>query len=239
MRVLLVAAVAVLAVVGGPEESPFTVRDLFKSSRPDALRVLFIGNSHTFMNDLPVVFGKLVRSNEPGRELAITDVTFGGITLADHLRDGTAARVIARERWEYVVLQERRFTPAEDPAGFRASVVAFDALIRRAGAKTVLYEVPRADENPGTSHARYVDAAATAHAILVPAAVAWSRALTADSKLRLYQADGYHPTPTGTYLTACVFYTTLLHRTPEGLPPLGMVPADVAAELQRVASGSP
>jgi len=42
--------------------------------------------------------------------------------------------------------------------------------------------------------------------------------MAADPKLVLHQADNSHPNPKGSYLAACVFYTTLLDRNPVGLP---------------------
>ncbi len=48
--------------------------------------------------------------------------------------------------------------------------------------------------------------------------MAWKRVLAADPKLALHQADKSHPNPKGSYLAACVFYGTLLERSPVGLP---------------------
>ena len=36
--------------------------------------------------------------------------------------------------------------------------------------------------------------------------------------IQLYDKDGSHPSPAGTYLTACVFYTVLSKKSPVGLP---------------------
>ena len=36
-------------------------------------------------------------------------------------------------------------------------------------------------------------------------------------RARLYQEDRSHPTSLGTYVAACVFYGTLLDRSPEGI----------------------
>jgi hypothetical protein len=48
--------------------------------------------------------------------------------------------------------------------------------------------------------------------------IAWQQALAADFKFSLYAPDGSHPSPEGSYLAACVFYATLLGKSPEGLP---------------------
>jgi hypothetical protein len=64
-----------------------------------------------------------------------------------------------------------------------------------------------------------------------------------DPTLVLYQADDSHPAPGGSYLAACVFYATLLDKSPLGLPaqimkdgkPLVHVAADEARTLQGIA----
>ena len=73
--------------------------------------------------------------------------------------------------------------------------------------------------------------------------MAWKSALAADPKLVLHQPDKSHPNPKGSYLAACVFYATLLERSPVGLPGglrkdgkvLVQIPPDEAMRLQEVA----
>jgi hypothetical protein len=213
--------------------SSVKVRDHATSTRPDALRVLFIGNSHTYVNDLPVAFGKLVAAKHPERSLALTDVTQGGISLADHLKDGTAAKTIARASWDYVVLQEASAIPGTAPAQFEDSVRHFDALVRAVHAKTVIYETWPHRGEP-SAFFEFDKVAHDVGAILVRAGDAWMRALAKDPVLALYQPDDHHAAPAGTYLAACAFYATLLGEPTQGLPTLDMVSPQVAAEIQNV-----
>ena len=48
--------------------------------------------------------------------------------------------------------------------------------------------------------------------------MAWKKALAANPRLVLHQSDKSHPRPAGSYLAACVFYATLLDKSPVGLP---------------------
>jgi hypothetical protein len=59
-----------------------------------------------------------------------------------------------------------------------------------------------------------------------------------DPALDLWQEDGSHPTQTGTYLAACVFYAVIFHESPEGLTYTGRLPKEVALELQTIAANS-
>jgi hypothetical protein len=54
--------------------------------------------------------------------------------------------------------------------------------------------------------------------------------------LTLYQSDGSHPTRSGTYLAACVFYTALFGESPEGLEYTGGLGSGEAAIMQRIAA---
>ena len=58
----------------------------------------------------------------------------------------------------------------------------------------------------------YAAAAQDAHAALFPAGLAWRYGLS--HKLKLYGADGFHPSPVGTYLTALVVYAGLTGELP-------------------------
>jgi hypothetical protein len=80
-------------------------------------------------------------------------------------------------------------------------------------------------------------------ATVAPVGVAWKKALVADPKLVLHQADKSHPNPRGSYLAACVFYATLLDKSPLGLPgelrrgwkTLVQIPPEEAKRLQEIA----
>ncbi|HEY2369625.1 MAG TPA: hypothetical protein VGH87_24670 [Polyangiaceae bacterium] len=236
VRGALALALATLVCLLVLRRSSMTVRDHATSTRPDTLHVLFIGNSHTFVNDLPGVFEKLIRAKHPGRGLAITEVTMGGATLADHLEDGAAARTIARSPRDYVVLQERSLTPIYAPDAFENSVRRFDALVKAAHAKTVIYELWPHRDATSSDEDVYARVARAVGAILVRVGPAWVHALARDPNLPLYAPDGYHPAPAGTYLAACVFYATLLGETVDDLPTLDMVTPEVAAKLHRAAA---
>jgi len=236
--VALRAAILVLAAAAAfvllRKRPPETVHDDVSSARADALKVLFVGNSHTFVNDLPGAFGRLV---SPARPLVVKDVVRGGATLSEHLEYRVAERAIRAERWDFVVLQEQSLWPTMNPGDFEASVRRFDAVIRAAGARTAIYELwpRRAGQDPVALDAIYARVARAIGALLVPVGPAWERALAADPALVLYMPDGYHPTPAGTYLAALVFARALASRDPMGAPSLGMLPDATAAELQRAA----
>lgn len=209
-------------------------------------RVLFIGNSLTYWNDLPLIAQSLADS-AGGASLAVMVVAFPDFSLDDHRAEGTAQRAIARGEWEVVVLQQGPSSLPENRAQLRAAVGALNDEIRAVGATPALYSVwpsdaRRADFDRAIES--YTLAAQDVNGILFPVAAAWLAAWRRDSTLALYSADGLHPSAAGSYLAALVMYGVLYDRSPVGLPArvrlasgaqLDVTPA-VAAVLQAAAA---
>jgi hypothetical protein len=65
---------------------------------------------------------------------------------------------------------------------------------------------------------------------------AWSEARKQDPQLALWQDDGSHPTEQGTYLAACVFYSVIFHKSPEGSSFTAGLPKETAKMLQKIAA---
>jgi hypothetical protein len=73
------------------------------------------------------------------------------------------------------------------------------------------------------------------NALVIPAGLAFARAIAERPALDLYVADLRHPSLAGTYLAAATTYATLLGRSPEGNSYRAGLDAETAAFLQRVA----
>ena len=200
---------------------------------PDrALRILFIGNSLTYVNDVPGIVAAF--AGAAGLPPPICrSVVAGGFSLEDHWNQGAAQKALEEEKWDFVVLQQG---PSASPEG-RGLLIRyarrFAPLIRRAGATPALYMVwpssARRRDFGGVSDS-YRLAARDVGALLLPAGDAWRIAedQIAEKKLRdlpLYSADGLHPTAAGSYLAAAVIYGGLFHRSPLGLPAQGLSPS--------------
>jgi hypothetical protein len=184
------------------------------------LRVLFIGNSFTFVNDLPRLTERLAASANESKLLEARAITVGGASLKSHWDDGEALAAIKRGKWDYVVLQEQSALPINNPNMMRTYARLFDAEIRKAGAKTVFYLTWAREDHPETQAAitqAYTSIAGELGALLAPVGIAWQRALREKGGLRLHHEDKLHASPAGTYLAACVFYAVLYGKSPEGL----------------------
>jgi len=67
---------------------------------------------------------------------------------------------------------------------------------------------------------------------VAPAGEAWQTVLRANPTIVLWQADGSHPSPAGTYLAACVLYARIFDASPVGVADTGGLSPDVAQALQ-------
>src|SRR5262245_23227206 len=65
-------------------------------------RVLFVGNSYTYFNDLPEMLAALAAAG--GHALETRMVAPGGWRLRDHFEGGEALGVLRAEHWDFVVL---------------------------------------------------------------------------------------------------------------------------------------
>jgi hypothetical protein len=73
-------------------------------------RVLFLGDSLTFVNDLPTTFADLAWAG--GHHVDAQTLSSGGETLAGHVADPNTATTIASTRWNTVVLQDQSENPS-------------------------------------------------------------------------------------------------------------------------------
>jgi hypothetical protein len=67
--------------------------------------LLFVGNSLTYVGNLPAVLDALAASNK--KPLQSDMIVKGGATLTERVTDGSMERALAAKRYDYVVLQER------------------------------------------------------------------------------------------------------------------------------------
>ena len=201
------------------------------------MNVLFIGNSFTARNDLPGMVARF--AGESGMSWKLPSI--GGASLRTHWNKGDALREIRTGGYDAVVLQEQSTLPIKNPARMRENVLLFDAAIREAGSKTVLYMTWARRHAPQTQQAitdAYAGLARELKAGLIPAGVAWQKVLADENAPALHDRDGSHPTATGTYLAACCAYATLFGKSPVGLPPAdeSAIPATDVKRLQKAAA---
>jgi hypothetical protein len=225
MLVRLFLPLLLLAVVVSPVRAQGV-----ENADVDSRSVLLVGNSYIFFNNLPDML-EGISMGLGGPRLSVESHTHPGYSLQRHLDDGHLDGIFERRSdWDFVVLQENsRFSAPFHPVtgelgsneGFKEAVRVFDDRVKALGADPVLFmtwaKQPWPDQIVAISDA-YLEIGQEVDADVSVVGLAWAVALEERPELDLHVSDGSHPTPAGSYLTACVLYATLTGRSPEGAP---------------------
>ncbi len=182
------------------------------------MHLLFIGNSFTARNDLPGKLATLAAAE--GLRVEHRLISAGGASLRMHWNKGEAPRVIRDGGFDFVVLQEQSTLPVKNATRMHENVRLFDGAIKQAGAKTALYHTWARKHTPEAQRAineAYESIGKELGATVVPVGRVWEQFIEKHDRPVLHDRDGSHPTAAGTYLAACVFFATLLGRSPVGV----------------------
>lgn len=203
----------------------------------DTTKVLFVGNSYTYFNDLPDLFKQLSQSS--GKNV-ITDMSApGGYTLDQHYTTQATLNKINSQSWNYVVLQEQSQYPTIEYYRIHFTniyAVRLDSVIKANSSQTMFYMtwgrkiggqqcIGNYCSTVFTDYFHMQDSLSSAYtqisqmlnAKLSPVGLAWKKALIQDPNADLWDMDGSHPSIRGSYLAACMFYVTVFNESPEGL----------------------
>jgi hypothetical protein len=213
------------------------------------MRILFIGNSYTYVNDLPGMFSKLACSG--GYKVQTGLAAPGGWTLAQHEASNETRAALEQQKWDYIVLQEQSeipAIPADRSQSMYPAVRRLVARIKATGAQPLLFltwghrdgdmqfGLPTYFDMQAQLTFGYLGIAQELNVPVIPVGTTWLKARTLPAPLDLWQADGSHPNEQGTYLAACVFYTAIFHQSPLGLGYYAGLNQETAKTLQSLAT---
>jgi hypothetical protein len=178
--------------------------------------VLFIGNSHTFVENLPWLFADVC--HQAGKTVRPVMLTYPGVDWQWHLNSVCALPNIRFGGYDYVVIQQKSH-PFDGAEPLLEQGLALVKAIQEADAVAVLTNTWSEKRNPG-GQKTIDDAFAALHAacpgsLLARCGPAWHRLR---GVLDLYYEDGEHQNSRGAYLNACVLAKTIFGIDPMTLP---------------------
>ena len=195
------------------------------------MRILFIGNSFTYYNDMPTaIFAKIAEQN--GRELTVDSVTVGGWSLLKYAEgsDEHSKRALdaLSEKPDIVILQEQSHAPISSPEDFYRAARSLVKMVNEVGSTVYLYATwgYKAEHQSllkyGTDTAdmeaklrrAYMNIAEELGVAVCYVGAAMTYAYT-ESDLELYKEDNYHPALCGSALAALTIYATIFSCDPE------------------------
>lgn len=183
------------------------------------VKVLFIGNSHTYFNDMAHTFEILARKKGINAEAVM--ISHGRQKLTVHAKEPEVRYNILHGGYDYVVLQDHGH-PFYGEQALLEGAGEIKKFADSVFSKTVLYMTW-----PAKGHAEdleqisggYRSAAEKLGARLAPVGEYWQAAADSFPDAELYNADGKHASPLGSYLAATVLYYSIFEsdRMPEKL----------------------
>ena len=222
-------------------------------------RVLFLGNSYTYVNDLPQMVAHAAAS--AGDNLSFAVNAEGGVNLGYHLYDPVSLARIREGGYDYVIPQEQSMRPSQPDdwvaVDFLRNAHLLDSVINvynPCGETMVYMTWGYRDGNLGfcdsypwwpyectyevmdsLTNLRYRMAAEANHAVVSPVGAVWHYIRHHFPSINLYDADGSHPSLHGSYAAACCFFTSIFRKSPHAISySAGLPAADVAAIKEAV-----
>jgi hypothetical protein len=194
------------------------------------LHVLFLGNSYTYVNNLPQVIHDIAITT--GDTLIFDSNTPGGYTLQQHLTDSISLNKIMLGNWDYVIMQEQSQLPSfEDYDDYYAYRLCSIIQQYSPCARSMFYmtwgrkngdalncpvwpPVCTYEGMDSLLRISYLEMAGNTKSEVSPVGEVWNYIRHNYSLIELYQADESHPSLAGTYAAACSFYSSLFRKDP-------------------------
>jgi hypothetical protein len=174
------------------------------------VRILFVGNSLTYANNLP----KLVREVGMRNDIRIQTemLAYANYALEDHWNDGELQILIAKGNYDYVVVQQGPSSQADGKAMLLDYGARIKTLCDKQDTKLAFYMVWPARVNYHTFAGvitNYSLAASHTNSILCPVGQVWKNHFDSTQDFSNYGADGFHPSLAGSQRAAAVIFESL------------------------------
>ncbi|MEZ4546144.1 MAG: hypothetical protein R3C24_19910, partial [Cyanobacteriota/Melainabacteria group bacterium] len=189
---------------------------IVEDESPEAVKILFIGNSLTFLEHVPAQFVDIARAQNADQKLVVKQVAYPDYTLRDHWNRKRAVKAIEAEDWDYVVLQGHSKEPIKQPKVLRQYVKLFDEEIQEAHAKTILYTT-WTDFDRQDLHDQILKVfdglSKNTNITMAPVGESMYLCLKKYPDITLLQPDKHHATDNGAYLVAATLYMTIFRNS--------------------------
>ena len=235
----------------------FSVASPYSLKAQDTLHVLFLGNSYTAVNNLPLMVKNMAAA--AGITINAVQNAPGGHTVENHLSNTNTLIQIRKGIWDYVVIQEQSQIPTIDfyrynsmyPSLIRLkdSILAYNSCTkiitfmtwgRRFGGQQCdgsgTYCSPDfRDFNHMQDSLRiaYIQISDSMNVQCAPVGVSWQQVIN-DTTLILHQGDNSHPNLNGSYLAACTLFSSILKQKTTGISYTAGLPASLALYFQTI-----
>lgn len=199
--------------------------------KAQTLNVLFIGNSYTHMNNMPKIFEHLAKSK--GKKVYADSIAVSGSSLKQHSeRPSTYAKMKTR-KWDYVVVQGYSREFAQDSSIIATETIPYarqiiDSVLAVSPCASIYFYMTWGymegfpEQEPNNNYFKmqerirngYFQISNALGYPIVPVGMVWKYLTEQHPEVGLYHTDKEHPSPLGSYVSACSFYTSFFKESP-------------------------
>lgn len=166
-------------------------------------KLLFVGNSLTYSNNLPKLVKKY--ANSKGIKLKTVDISKPNYAIVDHWAKGKVQKLIKSKKYDFVILQQG---PSSQVDGLEMLVnggAPYAELTTANDAQLAYFMVWPSRRYyhtfPAVIH-NYTQGAQANQAILLPVGAFWKKHIEANNDYSYYGSDGFHPSKAGSQKAA-------------------------------------
>ncbi|MEY8021659.1 SGNH/GDSL hydrolase family protein [Muriicola sp. SD30] len=169
------------------------------------VKILFVGNSLTYSNNLPQLVKKDAQSK--GIEVDYEMIAFPNYAIIDHWNDGNVQKLISSQSFDFVILQQG---PSSQREGRRMLIEDGNKYkeLCELNKSTLCYFMVWPSLNYYRTFDDVIknhrDAATINGALLLPVGEVWKEYIDSTEKLDYYSQDGFHPSKLGSSVAAKV-----------------------------------
>lgn len=232
MRPLLLALS--LLACGGGTPNPITPPPPPSGS---GLKILMLGNSLTYVNDMPAMIAELAARAGESRPSVIVEA-HGNYGLEQHWSDAHSLAALDDATVDVLVMQQGPSTVPESGANLLEYATRIADRVAKKGTRPGMYVVwPPIGGDINSGIANYTAAADARDMAIYPVGHAFRHVMTTYPELRLYETDDFHPNFPGSWLAAMIITAVIYDHDPTDYPNLfpRLIPAEWEAPLRATA----
>lgn len=207
----------------------FLVTGCFAEKDTDPIRILLVGHSMVYYNDMSSMLSEVLRDIDNSHRYTVDEVTYPSAGIMYHLHPeySEAIKVIEEGKYDFVIVFPSSIEPLDEPEKYVDNAEKIVEFIRNAHSRPVItehrafdpdgtiikaccyYEEPWSggsyDEMYKRHHRMATLAAERTGAKIAYVGTAWDIIVRLHKDIELYISDGAHPSIVGSYLIACTY----------------------------------
>lgn len=183
------------------------------------MKVLFLGNSHTFFNDMPQIFKNICA--EKGKDVEVAMLAHPGVTYGWHYKQFTDLRfALMWGGFDYIVMQQAAHSPCPSKEETLEDAGKIIELARKFNV-TPIQTMPWAEKRDPAHQLNMYDIYNTLskkyNVKLTVAGNVFEEVFKNYPEIDMYYEDGEHASPYGSYVIAMATYAAIFNDTVKGL----------------------